>query len=591
MQALDDSRNKTKGADMLWRDRRTLLVFTLVALISSILAVSTPMASAEVGDPNSISGTVTRPSTAPVRGILVTGTLDGGGDSFTVVTDIAGVYSAVGLTAGGWTIKFEDLDNKTLATEWYSVAGGAGLESGADPVTVTDGVATVGIDTQLALGAAVNGTITDTTGAPVPALMSLYTSAGGTLVDTQTADADGSYRFRGLQAGSYFVNAEDPVFGVDEWLGLGAFPGTEVVVVEGQLDGGNGITLTGGRIIGSVNSGGVPLGGIPISFDGGGTVPTVFSGSDGTYASPFLASDTYTIDFGSFAGDAGNVVGTALFDNGATDIGAVPTISGTVTSGGLPLAGVDVAITNGGYSTMTETAPDGTYMAYAPAAAGGTYTVDFTTPNYGDVLGVTAGSPEAGVDAVMVANPAVSGPPAGTSIQTNGIAVNGLPRISGLAGPRLTHEGCPGGFAEVVLDDGASTWSQQMDETDTGIYFVKIPQVSDIGLGGTTLITITVTCPDLSVDIIAFSVYIDPAGRVFDTLDIPVFSATVTLYRDDPSTGVVDFAIVPERVCGHGSVDQLGQPPDHGCFRFFPMGPRARHLQGRRGERRVLLAG
>ena len=202
------------------------------------------------------------------RGILVTGTLDGGGDSFTVVTDTAGVYSAVGLTAGGWTIKFEDLDNKTLATEWYSVAGGAGLESGADPVIVTDGVATVGIDTQLALGAAVNGTITDTTGAPVPALMSLYTSAGGTLVDTQTADADGSYRFRGLQAGSYFVNAEDPVFGVDEWLGLGAFPGTEVVVVEGQLDGGNGITLTGGRIIGSVTSdGATPLPGIPVTFD------------------------------------------------------------------------------------------------------------------------------------------------------------------------------------------------------------------------------------------------------------------------------------------------------------------------------------
>ena len=187
---------------MLLRDRRTLLVFTLVALISSILAVSAPLASAEVGDPDSISGTLTRPSTNPARGILVTGERAGGGDSFSVVTDSSGIYSAVGLSAGSWTLKFEDLDNKTLATEWYSAAGGAGLESGADSVVVTAGVATVGIDAELLSGAAVNGTIRDTTGAGVPAIVTLYLANGTTLVDTQTVDPDGDYRFRGLQAGT-----------------------------------------------------------------------------------------------------------------------------------------------------------------------------------------------------------------------------------------------------------------------------------------------------------------------------------------------------------------------------------------------------
>ena len=61
-----------------------------------------------------------------------------------------------------------------------------------------------------------------------------------------------------------------------------------------------------------------------------------------------------------------------------------------------------------------------------------------------------------------------------------------------------------------MLDDGVFTLYQQM-EIVTGFYFVKIPRVSDIGLGGPTLATVNLTCRDLSVDITELSVYIDPA--------------------------------------------------------------------------------
>jgi hypothetical protein len=232
---------------------------------------------------------------------------------------------------------------------------------------------------------------------------------------------------------------------------------------------------------------------------------------------------------------------------GNTEIGATATISGTVRSGtstGPVLAGVKVSITGGGYTTMTETGADGTYSAHVPA---GSFAVTFTSPNYTTVAlaSVAAGSTTA--NANMTAGTTTIPIPDGTSIQTSGAAVAGMPRISGFSGPRLDHLNCAGGFAEVVLDDGTNTWSQQMDEIGggTGDYFVKIPQVSAMGLVGKTLITITVTCPDASVDVTSFHVYIDPAGRVFDTNGLPVFAATVTLYRDNPSTGVVDFVVVP----------------------------------------------
>ena len=527
---------------MLTRDRRTLLVFTLVAMIASILALSTPMASAEVGDPNGISGTVTRPSLNPARGILVTGELDGGGDSFSVVTDSSGVYSAVGLTPGNWTLKFEDLDNKTLATTWWNGgANGAASEAGATPIVVTDGLPSDGNDLQLLRGAAANGVVSDSSGGVVPATVELYlTSNLVTPVESLTADADGGYRFRGLWAGTYRVRAIDPIFGVDEWFGGGV--GTDIVLGVGSIIGGNGITLSGGRITGSVVDGAAPAGGIPVTFNG---VGQVFSGTDGTFTSPFLDNDTYTVAFGGLApASGGNGVAGGVTDIGATNIAGADAITGTVTAatGGAPLSGVNVTVTNGAYTAMTETAADGTYAAYAPT--GGGYTVDFTTPNFVDDLANPASSPSV-VDAALTSNPGASGPPEGTSIQTNGVAVNGLPRISGFAGPRVTHEDCPGGTGEILLDDGVNTWGQQMDEIDPGDYRVKLPQVSTIGLAGTTTITITITCPSLAVEITEFQVYIDPAGRVFDTNGVPVFAATVTLWRDDPSTGVVDFAIVP----------------------------------------------
>ena len=95
------------------RDRRTLLAFILVALFSSILAVTSPMASAEPGDPNSISGLVTRPSGTPIGGVLVSGT-GPGGDTFQVVSDHTpgpgfGTYSAVGLSDGNWWVRLEEL--------------------------------------------------------------------------------------------------------------------------------------------------------------------------------------------------------------------------------------------------------------------------------------------------------------------------------------------------------------------------------------------------------------------------------------------------------------------------------------------------
>src|SRR5262249_3512993 len=120
-----------------------------------------------------------------------------------------GSYSLAGLASGTYRIEFEGpsgsgsyqfqfYDNRTsLAT--------------ADPVTVTAGQPTTGINAALQGGGAISGTVTDAvTHLPVAGIEVSAHASGDTIALGASTDANGRYTISGLHVGSYTVSAYSP---------------------------------------------------------------------------------------------------------------------------------------------------------------------------------------------------------------------------------------------------------------------------------------------------------------------------------------------------------------------------------------------
>jgi hypothetical protein len=108
----------------------------------------------------------------------------------------AGTYEVkfAGGSGGGCT------QDNAHATEWWNSHGPRKF---ADPVTVTEGGATAGIDASLIDGAQVSGTVTvQGSGAPLANVTVDLLDADGTLVGTACTAADGTYAINRLNGGA-----------------------------------------------------------------------------------------------------------------------------------------------------------------------------------------------------------------------------------------------------------------------------------------------------------------------------------------------------------------------------------------------------
>ncbi|GGL04578.1 hypothetical protein Sme01_65840 [Sphaerisporangium melleum] len=167
--------------------------------------------------------------------------------------------------------------------------------------------------------------------------------------------------------------------------GCGGTAGDNFVYGEGMLDAYAAVQATPagefGTLTGTVTSGGSPLEGVTVKITGP-LNRTVTTGQDGSYSIPRLIAGDYQITAGKFTYD--DATATVTVGDGSTatkDLSLTPqemgTVSGTVSSVGLPESGATVRATGTPASTVTD--------------AQGRY--ELRLPRKAYDLAVTAGSP------------------------------------------------------------------------------------------------------------------------------------------------------------------------------------------------------
>jgi hypothetical protein len=292
----------------------------------------------------SISGAVTDAAGAPLQGIYVYRMPSGQG----TYTAADGTYRLNGLTAGNYTVRFDDFSGSYLA-EWFDDVS---EQASATAVVVAEGEAVTNVDASLVTAGSISGVVTDAAGAP---LQGIYVSRSPGGEGTYTA-ADGTYRLNRLMAGSYTVRFDD--FSndyLDQWFdGVAAqASATPVEVVQGQDTPGVGAAMVrGGAISGTVTDDvtGEPISAYVSVYDAasGGWRGASSAGADGTYRVGGLTAGSYVVQVQSNGGD----YVTEWFDGSSDWWSATPI---EVAALGQEVVGIDVSLARGGAISGTVT--------------------------------------------------------------------------------------------------------------------------------------------------------------------------------------------------------------------------------------------
>ena len=324
------------------------------------------------------------------------------------------------------------------------------LASG-DPVTVTYGQATTGIDASLVRGATIAGTVTDasTHAGVLNALVTAYDTQGSPVASAFTSTA-GGYQLT-VPAGSYkvgFSEGANQNYLPQYYSGQASLSAaTQITVATGQNATGIDAALqAGGQITGTVtdSSTGSPVSGILVyaMTTTGQFLTSAQTNSQGGYSLGGLTTGSYTIEFSTSsstqnylpqyynnrttlqnadavsvtAGQATTGINAAMQPGGQ--------ITGTVTSSatGKPIAGVQVTASAGStYDNATTDAngnytlnnlPTGSYQVYFSDPQGlhlPQYYDDAATSANATSVAVTAGQGDPGINATLAAAGRITG--------------------------------------------------------------------------------------------------------------------------------------------------------------------------------------
>jgi len=228
-------------------------------------------------------------------------------------TDSSGDYEIRGLPSGSYNVYF--YNSGDYVSEWYNDNPSFGA---ADPVAVTAGSATSGIDAQLAMGGSISGKVTDSSGAGIGSIFvdiyPLGDSASPYIFDM--TDAWGNYEVLGLPGGSYKVRFSSSANYLTEWYNdKPDFDTADLVAVTaGSATSGINAQLATKTMLGSIsgrvtNSFGTGIANVSIRiftpsdsstpYKSANTVPS------GNYTVSDLPSGSYKVNFNP----SGNYVG------------------------------------------------------------------------------------------------------------------------------------------------------------------------------------------------------------------------------------------------------------------------------------------
>ena len=172
-------------------------------------------------------------------------------------TDSTGVYTITGLTTGNYYLRF-DPPGSDYFEEYYNDKPSLAT---ADPVSVTLGSVTSGINTALTLGGKLTGQIT-TLGSGTPledAFVRAYTNTtASNYVAYDYADASGVYTLTGLATGNYYLRFERTDYLTEYYNDKPTLAAADPVsVTQGSVTSGINAALTlGGKITGLVTASG-----------------------------------------------------------------------------------------------------------------------------------------------------------------------------------------------------------------------------------------------------------------------------------------------------------------------------------------------
>lgn len=298
---------------------RTIVVLSALAL--SLCALLLAPAFASAATPGNISGEVTNASGGePLSDIRVCAyTSPGQVQVECTSTGPSGTYTLFGLEAGEYKVEFFSYEG-AFATQWYN---GKSSFATADPVSVTEGNTTAGIDAVMhEIGGRISGTVTDATShgglnnIEVCAEPASYSEEYYYYSECQRTNASGEYTIARLHPGSYKVRffspykynetteeeeLEGPNYVAQYYNGkMHRSEAAAVTVTEGATTSGiNAAMQAGATISGTVTDAttNAALQGVEVCAWGSNVYYCATTKSSGQYTIQTVAAGSYKVEF------------------------------------------------------------------------------------------------------------------------------------------------------------------------------------------------------------------------------------------------------------------------------------------------------
>jgi molybdopterin-binding protein len=259
-----------------------------------------------------ISGKVTTRSGRPLPGMCV-GFRNKSPVRFAVQTNKAGKYVSLELPPGRYTVSFSPTcgtNNGNWLGQFYK---NAAAEKNATKVRVTSGHTTPNIDAVMHPGAVVTGTVTNTSGNPIPSIVvSVASVAHPNIAVAQVKTTNkGFFRAERIPSGRYRITFLSGIgnkanYAPQQWNDKTFSQQPTIIhLTAGRVLPHINVTMKRGAVItGTVTEGsssGTPLGGICVRVDGQGPLAGLEgvgkTNSDGTYFISSLATGKYQVNF------------------------------------------------------------------------------------------------------------------------------------------------------------------------------------------------------------------------------------------------------------------------------------------------------